>query len=96
MTWTCIQRNNFVQHTLYEVIRIDRAEEKWNVLLEDIFFDYNQADETNSFKVVFSKGNPQFDFQYFDIVDNKLIVIYMLHIYCIDTETGTIMWKFRV
>jgi hypothetical protein len=70
--------------------------EMWQTKLDGIFYDYNAACETSSFKVVFSKGNPKFDYMFADIVDNKLVIVYMLHSICIDTESGKIQWKFRL
>ena len=70
--------------------------EKWNIQLENVFFDYNEANETNDFKTVFSKGNPTFDFQYFNLIDDKLIIIYMLHAFSIDTSTGEVIWSLQL
>ena len=53
------------------------------------------AEATNEFKVVFPKGNPTFEFQYFNLVNDKLLVIYMLNAYYIDTTTGEILWNFQ-
>lgn len=68
----------------------------WESHLEDLFFDYNAARQTSSFKIVFSKGSPSFDFKFFDISGNKLVIIYMLHAHCLDLETGSVLWKFRI
>lgn len=73
-----------------------KGKERWNIVLGKVFFDINSARETSSFKTVFSKGDPRFDFQFFDILGDKLVVIYMLHTYCIDIKSGKILWSFRV
>jgi hypothetical protein len=65
---------------------------KWTAQPADIFYDVNDARETDAFKKVFSKGSPDFSFQYFDIEDNKLIIVYMLHVFCIDTDNGKVIW----
>ena len=65
---------------------------RWTVEMNDIFYDPNDARETSAFKLVFSKGSPDFDFQFFSLADRQLIVIYMLRAFSIDTETGKLMW----
>jgi len=66
----------------------------WTTQLDNVFFDPSAAKETDAFKTVFSKGDPEFDFQFFDFVDNKLIVIYMLHAFALDINTGKKLWTF--
>ncbi len=70
--------------------------EVWKLVLTDLFYDYSAARETNSFKKVFSKGDPQFDYMFMDIIENKLVIIYMLHALCVDINTGKLLWKFRI
>lgn len=69
--------------------------EKWNLILPNTFFDKNAASEAEE-GGFFSKGNPSYDFQFFDIVDNKLIIIYHLKANCVDTTTGKLLWSFRM
>ncbi|MBN2891677.1 MAG: hypothetical protein JXL97_07410 [Bacteroidales bacterium] len=85
-----------VRISMIEINQEQKGVEKWNILLDKLFFDYNQASENNDFKRVFSKGDPSFDFQFFDLVDNKLIVIYMLHAYCIDINNGNVLWSMQM
>lgn len=68
----------------------------WNAEIPGLFFDPSAARETNTFKEIFSKGSPEFRFSYFTLDFNKLIIVWMLHVHCIDTETGEILWQFRV
>jgi len=65
-------------------------------ILDKLFFDYNAAGESSSFKKVFSKGSPTFDFQFFELIDNKLLVVYMLHAHCINIDTGEIIWSMQL
>lgn len=69
--------------------------ELWKTQLEDVFYDADAAEETDAFKKVFSKGSPDFGFKYFNLVDNKLLVIYGLYAHCLDIKTGKVLWKFR-
>jgi hypothetical protein len=68
--------------------------EEWQTKLDDIFFDADAAETTDSFKKVFSKGSPKFDFKYYDLVGDKLIIIHMLNAVCLDVKTGKVLWKF--
>lgn len=70
--------------------------ELWKTTLPDLFFDPSAAEETDSFQKVFSKGNPQFSFQFIELVDGKLIVVFMLHVHCIDVKSGKVLWKMKV
>jgi hypothetical protein len=84
---------------IFSLLRLkggNRAIEAWHANLSDLFFDTNKARETDAFKIVFSKGNPSFDFKFLDMMDNKLVLIYMLHVHCLDLETGRILWKHRL
>jgi len=67
----------------------------WTVKPSYLFFDIGQARPTNSFKTVFSKGNPEFRFTFFDIAAGKLVLIHQLHACAIDLETGKLLWSFR-
>ncbi len=72
------------------------ASEQWKTVLEDIFYDATAAEQTDAFKTVFSKGNPNFDYQFFDLIDNKIVIFYMLHFFCIDIQTGNVLWKLKI
>ncbi|MFH0894785.1 MAG: hypothetical protein V2A54_10145 [Bacteroidota bacterium] len=69
--------------------------EMWRVTLLDLFYDPNAAEETDAFKKVFSKGSPDFDFQYIEMTNDKLLVVWMLYAHCIDMKTGKVIWKFE-
>ena len=68
----------------------------WTTTIENVFFDYSQASQTDAFKKVFSKGNPDFSYEYYNIVDDKLIIVHILNMICIDCKTGKILWQFRI
>ena len=70
--------------------------ELWSTEIPGLFHDPSAARETNTFKEIFSKGSPEFRFSQFEIEGNRLIIVWMLHVHCIDIETGAILWKFRV
>ena len=70
--------------------------EAWETVLPNVFFDASAAQETSSFRTVYSKGDPEFDFEFFDIIGDKLIVIYSLNMVCLDITTGKVLWQFVV
>jgi hypothetical protein len=71
-------------------------QERWQTEIPKIFFDVSQARQTDAFKIVFSRGHPNFDFQFFEQVKNKLLFIRMLHAVCIDSDTGRVLWQNRL
>lgn len=70
--------------------------EIWTTTLPDIYYDYNAARATDSFKRVFSKGNPELKFMFADLAGDKLVFIYMLHAFCLDVNSGKLLWDFRL
>jgi hypothetical protein len=70
--------------------------ELWSTEMPGLFHNPGAARETNTFKAVFSKGSPEFRFSYINLDNDKLIIVWMLHVYCLNIKDGTILWKFRV
>ncbi len=70
--------------------------ESWSTVIPGFFFDPSAASETDIFKEVFSKGNPEFRFAFADMAGKKLIMVRMLHGVCLDMESGKILWKIRI
>jgi phosphopantetheine adenylyltransferase len=100
-TFFIIHRTNIEKDARLIISKLLLAGEKnlkelWRTTIEDLFYDYNSARETSDFKIVFSKGNPRFDFQFFDYSEDKFVFIYMLHACCLDLESGQVLWKFRL
>lgn len=73
-----------------------QMKELWRTTLPALFFDPSAAEETDAFKIVFSDGSPDFGFSYINLVGNRLIIVWMLHVHCLDINTGKLLWKFRV
>lgn len=70
--------------------------EQWHTEIADLFYDPSAARETNSFKKVFSKGDPEFGFSFFDLPGDRLVFLWMLHAVCLDVNSGKVLWKFRI
>jgi hypothetical protein len=65
--------------------------EIWTVTLPNLYNDPDKAKAKGAFETVFSSGNPQFGYKWFDMEDGKLIIIAQLRMLCLDTETGKIL-----
>lgn len=86
-------------HVLISKIQLKNnleLEERWATEIPGLFFDPSAAAETSIFKEIFSKGSPEFRFSHIDMEDHLLVIVWMLHVHCLDLETGKILWKFRV
>jgi hypothetical protein len=67
--------------------------EIWKCNLNGFYFAPDKAIKLGAFETVFSKGDPNLRFQWFDIANDKLLVIAQLQITCIDAKTGKILWS---
>ncbi|MCA6362618.1 MAG: hypothetical protein IM638_06240 [Bacteroidetes bacterium] len=97
-------RNAFIMHsadvtdtsklmlTSLEIADKSSYREKWTTRLNRYYFNPDKADAAGAFETVFSDGNPEFRFRWFEIADDKLIVISQLQMCCIDLNTGRILW----
>lgn len=90
------QKDAYVVISRIQMKNYNTASALWETEIQGLFHDPTDAEETNAFKEVFSKGSPEFVFSFFDIAGNKLIIVWMLHVHCLDLETGRVLWKFRV
>jgi hypothetical protein len=70
--------------------------EVWKLSLNNFFFDPDKASHKGAFETVFSKGDPEFRYQWFDVEDNKLIMISQLQMACIDMATGKVLWEINI
>jgi hypothetical protein len=67
--------------------------EAWTVKLPAFYRDPEKADSKGAFETVFSDGNPNFRFQWFEIADDKLFMISQLRLICIDVKSGKTLWE---
>jgi hypothetical protein len=66
--------------------------ETWTIKLADFYRDPEKANTKGAFETVFSDGNPNFRFQWFDIADDKLFMISQLQMVCVDVKSGKTLW----
>lgn len=67
--------------------------EAWTARLPEFYRDPEKADSKGAFETVFSDGNPNFRYQWFEIADDKLFMISQLRLICIDVKTGKTLWE---
>ncbi len=84
-------------HAIISKIEMNVADstfrETWSSHQYGICYNPSRADQMSSFETVFSDGNPDFDFQWFDCIGNQLIYISQLSMVAIDRNTGKQLWK---
>lgn len=68
----------------------------WSTSTQGMYYNLQKASTTENFKRYFPLGIPGSDYTQFEIVDDKLLVIYLLQMCLIDIQTGTILWKTRL
>jgi hypothetical protein len=66
--------------------------ETWTVKLPGFYRDPEKANNKGAFETVFSDGNPNFRYQWFEIADDKLFMISQLQMICIDVKSGKTLW----
>lgn len=67
--------------------------ETWTVKLPEFYRYPEKADSKGAFETVFSDGNPNFRYQWFELVDDKLFMISQLRIICIALKSGKTAWE---
>lgn len=72
------------------------ATEVWKCQLSGFYYDPDKASHKGAFETVFSKGDPSFRYQWFDMADNKLVFISQLQMGCIDMNTGKLLWQINI
>ncbi len=70
--------------------------EVWKCGLDGFYFAPDKAMKMGAFETVFSKGDPSFRYQWFDIADDKLVFILQLQMACIDMKTGKLLWSINI
>lgn len=70
--------------------------EQWSVKPPGMFYNVAQARNTVLFRKHFGDIYPEFDYKFIQMHDNKLVVIYLLYVSCIDIDSGEILWQQRL
>jgi len=70
--------------------------EVWSTSPPGVFYNVAQARNTRKFKQYFGEKIPEFDYQLIQIYNNNLIIIYLQQVCCINTQTGNILWQFKL
>lgn len=71
-------------------------EEIWSTSPSGMFYNISQARNTKKFKQFFGNIFPEFSYQFIQAYNDKLLVIFLSYICCIDSNTGEILWQFKL
>jgi hypothetical protein len=65
----------------------------WKLPLEGMFYNLHTAQNTAAYKRLYEQNQPNPDFKYFYLLDNKnLLVIYLQYMAMVNTQTGKLLW----
>lgn len=85
------------------VIKINRLtinrqglKRNWEIAIAGMFYNIYQARDSKDFKTYFGDFMPNSTQSDFYMINNKLIVIYLNQVCCIDTQSGKILWRFQL
>jgi len=70
--------------------------EEWKCTLNNFCFDPDKASKKGAFETVFSKGDPNFGYQWFTITNGNLVFIGQIQMACIDMKTGKLLWTINI
>lgn len=74
----------------------DKLNIDWATDLKGMFFNIAKARHTKTFKKYFGDFVPDFDYQLFQVSDDKLVVIFQQYIECVDINSGDILWYKKI
>lgn len=66
----------------------------WESAVPGMFYNVATARNSRMFKHYFGDFSPEFNFHHFELVDKHLIVIYLMQVCAINTQTGAVEWSF--
>ncbi len=94
-------KDNETMESVARVSRVTSAEygkfeTEWSTQISGMFFSISNARYTNKFKHQFGDFIPQSDYAHFELVNQRLIIIYLGQVCCLNTETGLIEWAFQI
>lgn len=69
---------------------------KWSSPLPGMFYNIPKAKDTKEFKRYFDDKLPDSKFIRFQVVDNQLVVIYLLQVAVVDLDNGEIVWRLKL
>ncbi|MFI5452275.1 hypothetical protein ACHMWN_08970 [Pedobacter sp. UC225_61] len=71
-------------------------EKKWGSTIGGIYYNYAAALRANPKAMVFSSGNPDYDYEWFGVTNGVLVGVRMLYMFGLDTNSGKLLWKVKV
>jgi hypothetical protein len=94
-------RENEAMESVAKVSRVTSTEYgkftiDWETPIPGMFFNISTARNTNRFKNQFGDFIPQSDFVQFELVNQRILILYLGQICCLNTETGVVEWAFYI
>ncbi|MBK9451489.1 MAG: hypothetical protein IPN95_19170 [Bacteroidetes bacterium] len=83
-------------HTLISRVNLDPNNSwriVWTTHLPKFYHNSSKADQAGAFEEVYSKGNPEFDYEWAGVSKNYLVFVSQLRMACLDTESGKLLWE---
>ncbi len=68
----------------------------WGTRIPGMFFNVSSARNSREFKQYFGDFIPESDFIQFELVEQRLIILYLGQVCCLNTENGTMNWVFLI
>ncbi len=68
----------------------------WTTHLIGIYHNSSKADQAGAFETVYSKGNPEFDYEWGCTDGTYLVIIRQLHMLALDMKTGKLVWNIEI
>lgn len=69
---------------------------KWSSTVGGIYYNYRAAIKTNPKAMVFSSGNPDYDYEWFGLTKGVLVGVRMLYMFGLDANSGKLLWKVKI
>lgn len=98
-TFFIYSRNDDSPESLIRISKIriknsGKPELLWERAVPGMFYNVATARNSHMFKLYFGDFYPEFNFHHFELVGNQLIIIYLMQVCSINTETGAEEWSF--
>ncbi len=96
-----LSKSESVNQGVIEISKLSSArfgvfDEEWSTPIGGMFYNVSRARNTKEFKSFFGDFDPTFNYRFIQMHNNKLIIIYLLQVCCIDVNSGSILWQFKL
>ncbi len=94
-------RNTIKSDALLSISKIEIEQQTilfkpWTTVLPGMYYNIAEAGNSSAFMRSFPDGTPETEYINYHLIDDKLLVIYLLQMCLIDIHTGEIIWRKRL